>query len=176
MYLRFASEVRRRAILHFAVLALLAAFAAIAAQAQTSCTVSLATDSGSGTNGTGPGYPGDLRYCINYVDSNGGSGSSSINFDTTVFRSSNTVSQNTIPLSGSLPAITANVTITGPTGGSGSTLQVVTVGGTLWRRDITVNSGATLTIDNLNMMIAGGSSMPAAEARSGTTGGRVNGY
>ena len=145
------SEVPRRAILHFAVLALLAAFAAMAAEAQTSCTVSLATDGNAGTNGTGPGNPGDLRYCINNVESNGGSGSS-INFDSAFF----TLPSNSfIVLNGPLPSITVNVTITGLTAGSGGTLiNLVTISGNGSNQIFTVNSGATVTITDLD--IAGG--------------------
>jgi len=91
-----------------------------------------------GDTGTGSGTSGDLRYCITQADK---TANNTINFSAT----------GTIQLASALPALSRNVTITGP-GASSLTVQG---GGTSSNFSVLkINSGVTAAISDLT--IAGG--------------------
>lgn len=98
-------------------------------------TVNALTDTG-----TGSGTTGDLRYAITQVNAGAGTG------DTITITATGTIT-----LTSALPALAKPVTITGPTGGAGVTVQAAMMPNTATYGVFKVNNGVTASISNLTI-------------------------
>ncbi|MGO9602215.1 MAG: choice-of-anchor Q domain-containing protein [Candidatus Binataceae bacterium] len=121
------------------------------------CRAATFTVNNLGDTGTGSGTTGDLRYAINQANS---AASGDITFSVT----------GTITVDSTLPAITANpLTIIGPTSSSSG----ITIDGNNSVQIMLVNSGATVTLQNLTLA-HGGAAGSAAAVGLGTGGAILN--
>ena len=124
--------------------------------------VTTATDDATANPADCPGASCSLRDAITAADT---AGTGNITFDPTVF-----ATPQTITLGSALPALTGNITITGPTTGTGLTLaNLVTVSGNNLYQVFNVNSGAVAALENLVIVNGnGGGANSGAIENNGT--------